>query len=133
MWNIVGLYFLFTIINVGVWWSGSISRIIYIVKFLDGNWRAVVLLQYMLLKLRVKQWWDCSCKALDVNVYEFRHVVRGKEVRALVKMNRLAPTLSVVNNEGKDISDKVIPYLRCSPASLKPIYVNESGLTICAE
>lgn len=119
--------------NIGIWCKKTIYQYLMLIRFFNGNWQLVVGLYLLSLKLRFKQWWKKTCTQVDVDTYELHHIIKGKEIKALIKLKFVSPITTVINNHGEDVTTKVLPYLRCSSIGLKPKYVNEQGLTICKD
>lgn len=131
MWIYILLSIFLTLFNIGLWYKETIVNYFMIVKLFNGNWTLVTGLYLLSLKLRFKQWWGKSCTQVDVDTFVLHHHIQGKEVKIIVKLETISPLTTVINNHGKDITLKVIPYLRWSAVGLKPKYINEKGLTIC--
>lgn len=120
-------------LNIGIWYKETIWQYLTLIRFFNGNWQLVIGLYLISLKLRFKQWWNKTCTQIDVDTYELHHIIKGKHVKVFVKLKYMPPTTTVINNRGENITEKAIPYLRCSFVSLKPKYINEAGLTICKD
>lgn len=129
MW-IIGLYIIMTCINIGILWKDSISNAIILTRFF-GDWKLVLVLYIISIKIRIKQWWKQTCKKIDIDTYELHHIIDGKEIKVLVKIKHLIHTTRVINNKGIDITSKALPYLRYLTEPLKPKYINETSLIVC--
>ena len=133
MW-IICMYTILTMINIGVirkpYIYERVSNFFIITRLFGGNWKLVLVMYIISIKLMIKQWWKKTCKRVDINVYELHHIINGNEVKVLISIVD-TPAVKVLNNSGDDVTDKTLPYLRHSMVSLKPRFVGEKGLTIC--
>ena len=126
------MYAILTFINISMAYPWIYRRIIHFIGItkLVGTWQMAVCLYALTLRIIVTQWWYTSCNKIGDNAYVLHHWINGHRVSVIIKMILPSENTHAINDKGWDITEKVMPYMRCELQPIKPSYLSEKSIVI---